>query len=238
MDYQVKNPVSTEATAPVEAPGSAEAPPTAQQLVLEVAAPEENTASYGMGTGTPAQNKGNGTGTVKVQETSAPYKIGDYYNENGKQGVVFEVSDNGRHGKIVSLNETELQWCTDEQVDKQIALGLTNKSDGKANTDRVMQRGDSDQYPAIVWCRNKGYDWYLPAINELMAIYNNMSKINSTLAKYGTELYHSDHFNGYWSSTEYEYFTEFCAWHVDMSVGYTYGCTKDGDGNVRAVSAF
>ncbi|MBE6203019.1 MAG: serine/threonine protein kinase, partial [Rikenellaceae bacterium] len=40
---------------------------------------------------------------VALPETSAPYKVGDYYNENGKEGVVFEVSDDGRHGKIVSL---------------------------------------------------------------------------------------------------------------------------------------
>lgn len=27
------------------------------------------------------------------------YQVGDYYNVNGKEGVVFEVFDNGRHGK-------------------------------------------------------------------------------------------------------------------------------------------
>ncbi len=38
------------------------------------------------------------------------YSVGDYYNENGKEGVVFEVSYGGRHGKIVSLDETEATW--------------------------------------------------------------------------------------------------------------------------------
>ncbi len=38
------------------------------------------------------------------------YSIGDYYNENGKRGVVFEVWDGGRHGKIVSLDETKAPW--------------------------------------------------------------------------------------------------------------------------------
>ena len=38
------------------------------------------------------------------------YKVGDYYNENGKEGIVFDVWDNGRYGKIVSLDEAELSW--------------------------------------------------------------------------------------------------------------------------------
>ena len=33
------------------------------------------------------------------------YKVGDYYNENGRAGVVFQVDETGQHGKIVSLNE-------------------------------------------------------------------------------------------------------------------------------------
>lgn len=170
------------------------------------------------------------------QNTTAPYKVGDYYNVNGKQGVVFEVWDNGRHGKIVSLDGTESQWCTDKQFEREIVLGLTNKSNGKVNTDKVMQRGDSDQYPAFVWCRNKGYDWYLPAINELMTIYNNRSAINSTLAKYGNKLYMEGF---YWSSTEYEDFKpELSAWGLLMIDGAT-GCyVKLGKVTVRAVSTF
>ncbi len=48
--------------------------------------------------------------TNRDKETNGPYSVGDYYNENGKEGVVFEVSDGGRHGKIVSLDETEATW--------------------------------------------------------------------------------------------------------------------------------
>jgi len=176
-------------------------------------------------------NKGKKTEKVVLPETSTTYNVGDYYNENGKQGVVFEVWDKGRHGKIVSLDETILQWCTEEQDDKEIVLGLTDESDGKANTDNVMQRGDSDQYPAFVWCRNKGEDWYLPAINELKTISNNKSAINSTLAEYGTGL--NDYWH--WSSTEYD---EFCAWYVYMYRGYTDLYSKYYDYYVRAVSAF
>ena len=175
------------------------------------------------------------------QGTTAPYKVGDYYNENGKQGVVFEVWDNGRHGKIVSLDETETRWDShlewNDLEDKWIkgsATGAFSMSDGKANTDKVMQRDDSNQYPAFVWCRNKGADWYLPAVDELIAIYNNQSTINSTLANYGYRL----HYGGYCSSTECEHDPEFCAWLVNMSSGNTYNFSKSISNYVRAVSAF
>lgn len=47
----------------------------------------------------------------RTSPTNAPtYKVGDHYNVNGLQGVVFEVSDNGRHGKIVGLKQERLQW--------------------------------------------------------------------------------------------------------------------------------
>ena len=44
------------------------------------------------------------------------YKVGDYYDDGAKQGVVFEVTPDGKHGKIVSLTESSeaLQWTSDD----------------------------------------------------------------------------------------------------------------------------
>ena len=39
---------------------------------------------------------------------SKTYKVGDYYDANGKQGVVFAVNSDGKHGKIVGLNNLGL----------------------------------------------------------------------------------------------------------------------------------
>ncbi len=54
--------------------------------------------------------------TPAVQEKR--WKVGDYYNENGKEGVVFWVDESGEHGKIVSIKhgrdlnwEEANQWC-------------------------------------------------------------------------------------------------------------------------------
>ena len=161
------------------------------------------------------------------------YEVGDYYNRNNKKGVVFFVSDGGRHGKILSLDEAKLKWCTDKQDSSEIVVRASSEDDGKYNTDKVMNRGDSHEYPAFVWCRNKGNDWYLPAKKELKTIYKNKSKINQTLSvNIGEEL--KDGYC-YWSSTEDN---EFRAWYVRMCDGFTGDYNKNGSLCVRAVSAF
>ncbi len=38
------------------------------------------------------------------------YQVGDYYNQGGKKGIVFEVNSGGRHGKIVSVVYTSGDW--------------------------------------------------------------------------------------------------------------------------------
>lgn len=38
------------------------------------------------------------------------YEVGYYYNRDGKQGVVFEVKNGGRNGKVISLDETRDDW--------------------------------------------------------------------------------------------------------------------------------
>lgn len=38
------------------------------------------------------------------------YEVGDYYNRDGKEGVVFYITNGGYNGKIVSLNETTVDW--------------------------------------------------------------------------------------------------------------------------------
>ncbi len=172
------------------------------------------------------------------------YNIGDYYNENGKRGVVFDVWDGGRHGKIVSLDETTVAW--DSRVKHYKYYGhdvyengtrtyADSKSDGKANTDKIMARSDSDCFLPFKWCRAKGSSWYLPSLNELKIIYNNKSVLNTTLQKYGATLNNSY----YWSSTEcVDNKPEFCAWLVDMIDGYTGSNGKYISRCVRAVSAF
>lgn len=176
---------------------------------------------------------------IEVTVPTKTYKVGDYYDDGTKQGVVFAVSDDGRHGKIVSLDQADKQWCTDAQCDKEIAVGASSKDHGKVNTDKVMARRDSKEYPAFSWCRAKGKDWYLPAIEELRLLLLNDSvsdAVNSTLAKYGADgLSVTGATDWYWSSSEDD---EDSVWYITMYGNLVYIRCKADYSYVRAVSAF
>ena len=166
-----------------------------------------------------------------VELSPVTYQVGDYYDDGKREGVVFAVSDGGRHGKIVSLDQGFLHWCTDEQFDKDIIVGASSHNDGKVNTDKVMARADSANYPAFKWCRAKGQEWYMPSKEEIELLLQVRYKVNKTLRdKSMKEL-----IGLYWSSTEKE--SNF-AWLVYMDLGLTGKLTKNTFSYVRAVSAF
>lgn len=125
------------------------------------------------------------------------YKVGDYYDAKGKQGVVFAVTPDGKRGKIVGLNNL-----------------------GKMNWNS-----------AVSACSNLGNGWRLPSREELYAILEVKSSLDSTLAAVGDEVPEGYH----WSSTEYD---SDLAWYVPMREGYAVTIIKRSPGYVRAVSAF
>ena len=116
------------------------------------------------------------------KKTKAPYKVGDYYNENGKEGVVFEISANGYHGKIIALNKIESKaWCNNKKELKK-SINTNSTSDGEQNMRAVQQRKNwRENYPAFAACVDFGEGWYIPAIDELATIFNIQHKIDQTL---------------------------------------------------------
>ena len=171
------------------------------------------------------------TTVVKPSVTYKTYQVGDYYDDGKRQGVVFAVSDDGRHGKIVSLDQAEKRWCTEGKSEKRSVVGASSDSDGKSNTDKVMARADSANYPAFKWCRAKGQEWYMPSKEELELLYKVKDKVNKTLRDKSMEELGSY----FWSSTEKD--SKF-AWGVLMGRGYTSSDSKNISLFVRAVSAF
>ena len=168
--------------------------------------------------------------------TSAPYAVGDYYYDGVKEGVVFDVWDNGNSGKIVSMTKSSssLQWSSDTDEQKRL-IGADSETDGAYNMAVVKAiSGWESKYPAFKWCADLGEDWYLPAKQELQTIYNNRTAIDANLTDViGT--------SWYWSSTEYDFqysSGEFCAWGVFMFDGDNLSNSKNYNGYVRAVSAF
>lgn len=115
----------------------------------------------------------------QIETTQGPYAVGDYYCENGKQGVVFEVSADGMHGKIVYLKKIfdNDYWLRPKS--KMKFVGATNEDDGEMNMQIIQGvEGWRTSYPLFAACGALGSGWYLPAINELKRIWMHRDKIN------------------------------------------------------------
>ena len=177
-----------------------------------------------MAVGVNAANGDNGT-----TMTDGPYKVGDYYYDGTKEGIVFEVYDGGWHGKIVSLDYSEELWAVGAVCENR--TGATSNTGGMSNMNNIEELPNwEDNYPAFAWCASLGSDWYLPAKDELVLIYKNKDAVNMGLSRRGYE----GLTGWYWSSTE----SEFCAWVVGVGDGDTYDDYKLSYYYVRAVSAF
>lgn len=168
------------------------------------------------------------------------YRVGDYYNRDEKEGVVFWVDETGSHGKIISLDQAELQWCTDEQFARAIPTKATSNTDGMKNTNKIMRRPDYNEYPAFTWCRNKGQEWYLPTVAELITLSENYEAVNLTLEKKEATKIKRGFLSSdeYWSSQEKSHKTEYSACFVWMYGGTKNDAVKSQKYSVRAVSQF
>ena len=152
-----------------------------------------------------------GTPSFSHRATSGPYKVGDYYNENGKEGVVFRVNASGTSGMIVSLNDYLTMWANRDEYESETKRKIKAEDEDNGWNNFTIVKSISSwekKYPAFAWCANLGSGWYLPATNELKsllldsAVYN---AVNSTLKSIGApelakarETKHSE----YWLSTE------------------------------------
>lgn len=179
--------------------------------------------------------------------TAKTYKVGDYYDDGKKQGVVFEVTADGKHGKIVSLTEAIANWAVSKNFGtffnrdnpSKKRIGADAKYDGANNMSKVQKiAGWREKYPAFAWCADLGEGWYLPAIYELKKFTLNDDvciAVNRTLATEGKQIANRSDYPRYWSSTEYD---DSCAWGVSMFDGGTGYSYKGSSYFVRAVSAF
>ena len=116
---------------------------------------------------------------LPVQYELKRYAVGDYYDFNGVKGVVCKVTEDGLHGMVVSLDEVMIPWSVFRKPDLR-TVGAVDRTDGRVNMEIVAryiaENGLSwDDFPAFKWCREQGEGWYLPAIDEVLAIGNNFN---------------------------------------------------------------
>ncbi len=180
------------------------------------------------------------------------YKIGDFYDYNGLKGVVCQLSDDEQHGMLISLEEIYLHWSEFRKPNLRV-IGANDRVDGRANMATVeayIAANDLtwDDFPAFKWCREQGEGWYLPAIDELLAIghnYNGGTRVqsnrqvrnhfNESLKENGGE--RMDRLVYYFSSTELDEKNAYTS-HTSIEPPYVIEIPKYNKFLVRAVHAF
>jgi lipoprotein len=100
------------------------------------------------------------------------FELYDFYNLNGVQGIVIALDETGKHGTLVSLDETIEQWCTDPSL-----MAQAYSDDPMENLEEVLKCDPTLEYfPAMKWCMDKNKDgisgWYMPALPELKNFWN------------------------------------------------------------------
>ena len=152
------------------------------------------------------------------------YNIGDLVTIAGVQGVVYQTSP---QVKVISVRHTECVWSK-----RSTRVGTADEDNGKANMAVVkrLQNWQSD-YPAFKWCAELGEGWYLPAINELDAIYHQREIIDKVLKDNGYKSFISNNMC-FWSSTE---FSSYNAFDIHPSFGTFSDFNKGNQNIVHAV---
>lgn len=179
----------------------------------------------------------------KNKPSSKTWKVGDYYEVGDKKGVVFQVDRSGKHGKIVSLDQAKLQWCTYAEEEKKKFVKTYDEQDGMNNLKTIMhKRGWHKNYPAFAWCADHGYGWYLPAPDEMKELLQN----DATYEKVNKMLVYQDAvplapkgffslFRYYWTSYEHNMETADASYVLDET---RLELSKSSEEHVRAVCAF
>ena len=101
--------------------------------------------------------------------------------------------------------------------------GATSKTDGRENTRKITDAHGEGEYAAYICDTLKAYgyeDWYLPAADELNAIYSNYNKLIDLES------------DNYWSSTEV---SDYRAWRQNFYNGAKDTIRKYNNGTVRCV---
>lgn len=187
-----------------------------------------------------------------VQYVAKEYQIGEFYDQNGVKGVVCMLTEDRRHGLIISLDEIYLPWSEFRKPDLRVA-GADDRIDGMGNMEKVAayiaeNNLSWDDFPAFKWCRDKGEGWYLPAIDELLTIGHNYNggtrvqnnrqarnKFNDALKDAGGK--RMDRLVYYFSSTEMDEKNAYTT-HMGIEPPYVIEIPKYNKFLVRAVHKF
>lgn len=144
-------------------------------------------------------------------------------------GLVFEES--GGSGKIVNEINDISSWTTSFSN----ITGAVSLDDGATNTDAIVLDANcttaSNTCAALI-CRNISPDWYLPAINELTAIYGSLCSNSTFPCNFGDFIGMN---KNYWSSSQVN---NVAARNFTFEYGYQLQGAKNFGDRVRCIRYF
>lgn len=122
---------------------------------------------------TPTYNKPSTFSFTPKQEIEQAHHIGETYDDGVKKGIIFSLSGDGNHGKIVYTEIfPNILWCGNKDVS---FVGTKDRLDGENNMKTIMGIKDwQTKYPAFAKCAELGDGWYLPSIEELRELKENI----------------------------------------------------------------
>lgn len=177
----------------------------------------------------------NGTPKKQVQSTISDvvpkfqYEIGEYVPSEG--GVIYHRFLTGTTQNYLVVDTEDLDEFIWSNINN-LNTNATSLWDGQINTDLILAQlgcNEGAAYECSISIRNGKSDWYLPSIQELNTIWNNMFSISKVLDSIGgTQMSSFNSQKYYWSSTEHISYQSFLFnfWNGILSVEnknlYTY----------------
>lgn len=120
--------------------------------------------------------------TISYGFSQSTYELGKVYDVNGVKGLVYKVSADGKHGKMMSLKMcSEKVWLKDKAYDQNTrAFDAQNGKNNMQTLAKFIKDNDLswDILPLFKWANELGDGWYIPAKDELaeLAVFISGSK--------------------------------------------------------------
>lgn len=171
--------------------------------------------------------------------TSFKYEIGEWVPSEG--GVIYHrfLTGTTQNYLVVDTEDVGQDAWSDQASTASGAISLWN---GQNNTNLIIAQPSASSGAGFLCAlsnRNSKTDWYLPAIQELNKLWNNMLEVSQGIETAGGNQFNTEPGEDvYWSSTEYSLYPDNNAFIYAFINGACRFFNKNETRNVRAVRKF